>query len=60
VKTFHGTDGLMGEVNQCVWDKGAAGDGVELANCHEGVSSKESRAAFEGSGRDEYKKDVCC
>ena len=50
----------MGEVNQCVWDKGAAGDGVELANCHEGVSSKESRAAFEGSGRDEYKKDICC
>ena len=30
------------------------------AYCHEGVSSKESRAAFEGSGRDEYKKDVCC
>ena len=38
-------------------------NGRELAalvhgNCHEGVSSKESRAAFEGSGRDEYKKDV--
>jgi hypothetical protein len=29
VKTLHGADGVVGEVNQCGGDKNAAGDGVE-------------------------------